>query len=204
MSIQDKTNDKALDPWDIGFGVVILVSALLAIFVWFPNDIRSGFFYVNAIGRTEPGDAFFPIILSTTLVILSGIQLYISLFHRSPYASTEPTPAISKNNFKFLFTFGVICILGLSIMYSLGPVTVWTLREFGLIDAEYRHLTDTAPFKYLGYVVGGFIMTVTLIAWTEGHVRRPAVLTVLTVLFVAIIIFDKFLTNVLLPPNAEF
>lgn len=204
MSIQDKTNDKALDPWDIGFGVVIFVGALLAIFVWFPNDIRSGFFYVNAIGRTEPGDAFFPIILASTLAILSGIQLYISLFHRSPNASTEPTPAITKSNFKFLLTFGAICILGLSIMYSLGPVTVWVMREFGLIDAEYRHLTDTAPFKYLGYVVGGFLMTMTLITWTEGHVRRPAVISVLTVLFVAIIIFDKLLTNVLLPPNAEF
>ncbi len=204
MSVQDKINDKALDPWDIGFGVVIFAGALLAIFVWFPNDIRSGFFYVNAIGRTEPGDAFFPIILATTLAILSGIQLYISLFLRSSTASTEPTPALTMSNFKFLLAFGAICIVGLSIMYSLGPVTVWAMREFGFIELEYRNLTDTAPYKYLGYVVGGFLMTVTLIAWTEGRVRRPAVISVLTVLVVAIIIFDKLLTNVLLPPNAEF
>lgn len=204
MSVQDNINDKALDPWDIGFGVVIFIGALLAIFVWFPNDIRSGFFYVNAIGKTEPGDAFFPIILATTLAILSGIQLYISLFHKSSSASSEPCPAITVSNFKFLLTFGAICVLGLSIMYSLGPVTVWVMREFSLIDAEYRNLTDTAPFKYIGYVVGGFLMTVTLIAWTEGRVRKPAVISVLTVLVVAIIIFDKLLTNVLLPPNAEF
>ena len=65
-------------------------------------------------------------------------------------------------------------------------------------------MTDTAPYKYLGYVTGGFLMTTTLIVWTEGKLRRVSVVSVLIVLAVSIIILDKLLTNVLLPPNADF
>ena len=47
-------------------------------------------------------------------------------------------------------------------------------------------------------------MSLTLIGWTEGRLRRSAVIAVISVLVVAIVVFDGLLTNVLLPPNAEF
>ncbi len=47
----------ARDPWNIGFGAVVLVSALLALTVWFPNDIKGGFIDLNQVGKPEPGDA---------------------------------------------------------------------------------------------------------------------------------------------------
>jgi len=89
-------------------------------------------------------------------------------------------------------------------MYGLGPLTVAVLNSVGLLDADYRQLTDTAPYKYIGYVVGGFLMTITLIAWTEGRIRRQSVIAVVLTLIVAIIIFDVVLKNVLLPPNADY
>ena len=78
------------------------------------------------------------------------------------------------------------------------------MREMGWTDAQYRHLTDTPPYKYIGYVTGGLVMSLTLIGWTEGRLRRSAVIAVISVLVVAIVVFDGLLTNVLLPPNAEF
>lgn len=188
------------DPWDLGFGAVVLAAALLALFVWFPADIRGGFYHVNAIGKTEPGDAFFPVLLAVTLAVLSGVQLLLSLLRGAPATGGR----LTARNLRFLATFVAICGLGLLIMYALGPVTVWLLRELGLLDAQYRNLTDTAPYKYLGYLAGGFLMTLALIAWTEGRIRLVAVITVLAVQAVAILIFDGLLTNVLLPPNAEF
>ena len=205
MLSNDTSKNGAPDPWDIGFGVVVLLGSLLALFVWFPADIPTGFFFTNAIGREEPGDAFFPIMLAVLLAILAVIQLVLALL--SPKPANEdggPSPTLTISNFKFLFIFILISLIGYAIMYWLGPLTVSLLNSVGLLDANYRQLTDTAPYKYIGYVVGGFLMTITLIAWTEGRIRRQSVIAVVLTLIVAIIIFDVVLKNVLLPPNADY
>lgn len=194
----------APNPWDIGFGVIVLAGALLSLFVWFPADIPTGFFFTNAIGREEPGDAFFPIILATLLSILSAIQLVSALFKNRTEDLPSAPAVLTLQNLRFLLIFAFIMFAGLSVMYWLGPMTVSLLKALGIIDADYRQLTDTAPYKYLGYVVGGFLMTIILIAWTEGQIRPRSILAVLITLTVAIIIFDVVLKNVLLPPNADF
>ena len=204
MNASENQKRAALDPWDIGFGAVVFVASILAIFVWFPNDMRGGFFHINAIGNTEPGDAFFPSLLAATLALLSGLQLILSTLRGSPAVSPGAQGNLTADNIKFLMVFIGICVTGLLIMYTLGPGTAWVMRALGLIDLEYRYLTDTAPYKYLGYVTGGFLMTTTLIVWTEGKLRRVSIVSVLVVLAVSIIILDKLLTNVLLPPNADF
>ncbi|MBO6520238.1 MAG: hypothetical protein JJ900_05025 [Rhodospirillales bacterium] len=204
MDAKRPTTAKAPDPWDIGFGVIVLAVSLLAIFVWFPADIKGGFFNTTPFGKIEPGDAFFPVLLAAALAVLSAIQLTISFIKGSPAPSAGSEGRLTRSNFRFLFIFFSICMAGLGIMFVLGPGIVWLMRELGLTDATYRHLTDTAPYKYIGYVVGGFLMTVTLITWTEGRVRPAGIVAVLSVLVVAIVVFDVLLTNVLLPPNAEF
>ncbi|MEX0694453.1 MAG: hypothetical protein WD075_08430 [Rhodospirillales bacterium] len=204
MNASENHKRAALDPWDIGFGAVVFAGSILAIFVWFPNDMRGGFFHINATGQTEPGDAFFPTLLAATLALLSALQLILSITRGSPPVSAGAQGNLTVSNIKFLTIFTGICIAGLLIMYTLGPGTAWVMRELGLIDLEYRYLTDTTPYKYLGYVTGGFLMTTTLIIWTEGKLRRVSVFTVLMVITVSILIFDMLLTNVLLPPNADF
>lgn len=199
-----RSKRSALDPWDIGFGVVVFVGALLALFVWFPADIPTGFFFVNAIGREEPGDAFFPIILALLLLVLSVLHL-VQSFYRSRQGNNAPaTGELTSDNFKFLFIFIALMTVSLAIMYWLGPLTVAVLNSVGWLESSYRALTDTAPYKFIGYVVGGFVMTITLIAWTEGRIRWVAVVSVLITLTVAILIFDLLLKNVLLPPNADY
>ncbi len=195
---------KAPDPWDIGFGVLVLAGALLAIFVWFPADIKGGFFNTTPLGRIEPGDAFFPVLLAATLAVLSILQVTVSLLRGSPTPSKGSLGRLTPANIRFLIIFTAICAGGLAIMFVLGPAVVWGMRELGLTEAEYRHLTDTAPYKYIGFIVGGFLMTVTLIGWTEGRLRPAGIIAVVAVLVVAIVVFDVLLTNVLLPPNAEY
>ncbi len=193
----------APNPWDIGFGAIVLCLAVLALFVWFPNDINGGFMQVSAIGRDEPGDAFFPIILGVLLGGLGALQLGLSLLGRSLRTDDE-NPIIHCDNLVFLAKFLAIVGVGLFCMYWMGPLTVSALNALGVLDGTYRQLIDTAPYKYIGYVVGGFGMTAAIIIWTEGEVRRVALMTVALVLLVSILIFDIALTNVLLPPNGEF
>lgn len=90
------------DPWDIGFGVVILAGSLISLFVWFPADIPTGFFFTNAIGREEPGDAFFPIILAVLLLVLSVIQLIMAFLGKLPASSPDVQAELTVENLRFL------------------------------------------------------------------------------------------------------
>ncbi|MEM8624594.1 MAG: hypothetical protein AAGG47_13850 [Pseudomonadota bacterium] len=187
--------------WDIGFGAVVLVGALLALFVWFPNDIQTGFIFTNAIGRVEPGDAFFPVLLGIALAALGAVQIIVALtLLRLADAPRQLTGA----NLRFLSELLGIVLAGLAVMYWLGPVVVTAMNGLGLLEGGYRLYTDTAPYKYLGFVTGGLGTTLALIWRTEGRLRRASVLSVVLVLLVSILIFDILLKNVLLPPNAEF
>jgi hypothetical protein len=194
----------APDLWDIGFGAVVFSGALLALLVWFPADIPTGFFHTNAIGREEPGDAFFPIILAIGLLILSAIQLSFALARLRSGNAAPATGEITTANFRFLGAFILIMGCGLAVMYWLGPITVAALNHIGWLNATYREVSDDAPYKYIGYVVGGFTTTIALIAWTEGRIRIAHIAAVLITLLVAILIIDVLLKNVLLPPNADF
>ena len=192
------------DPWSIGFGAVTLTASLLTLVVWIPNDIVGGFIDTGLTGKPEPGDAFFPMLLAGTLLILSAVQLLSAAMNRAVRDADSGIGKISPENLKFLFVFYAIVLGGLTVMYWLGPLTVKALRITGVIDLTYRQLVDTPPYKYLGYLVGGFLMTVGLIFRAEGKLRRRAILAVVIVLTLSVLIFDVLLNNVQLPPNADF
>lgn len=190
--------------WDVGFGVIVLVGAVLALTLWFPNDIRTGFLFVNAIGREEPGDAFFPILLATTLAALGALQILLSLRASPSDRPAGRRPRLTGSNIAFLAGLLAIVAGGLTIMHWLGPLVVAAMGALEVLEGPYRNHSDTVPYKYLGYVVGGFCIAIGLIRLTEGSVRRAAVVATAAVLIASILIFDVFLQNVLLPPNGEF
>ncbi|MHA1165518.1 MAG: hypothetical protein ACTSP0_08060 [Alphaproteobacteria bacterium] len=197
-------NNVAPDPWDIGFGAALFTLALLALLVWFPNDIKGGFVETNFVGKTEPGDAFFPVLLAGTILVLSGFHLLRGLFSRRASASAARSGRLTRENFIFLALFHLIVITGLAMMYWLGPLTVSLANLAGITDLAYRQLVDTVPYKYVGYVAGAFVMTASLITWTEGGLRRRSLFTILLVIAGSILVFDVLLTNVQLPPNADY
>lgn len=186
--------------WDIGFGLLTMALSLLALFVWFPNDIVGGFIEVSAIGRTVPGDAFFPVILAVGIFLLGALQAVLAT---SRAMAGRPTPArtLTFSNVRFVAALVAIVLGGLTLMVWLGPLTVDALNTVEVLEGSYRNFSDTAPYKYIGFVVGGFSMTVALIVFTEGRLRRASVVAIITVLAGAILIFDILLKNVLLPPN---
>ncbi len=201
MTLTTKNQRPARDPWNVGFGAVVSIAALITLLIWIPNDIKGGFIEINQIGKPEPGDAFFPIILASLVLVLSTGQLVGAVFSSKPQ---EASGKLTAHNLKFLFLFYTIVLAGLTVMYWLGPLVVDALRSTGVIDNTYRQLVDTAPYKYLGYVTGGFLMTTGLIAWAEGSIRPQAVLTVAIVIGTLIFVLDILLYNIQIPPNADF
>lgn len=191
----------ALDPWNIGFGAIALVLALASLLLWFPNDIGSGFLVSNRAGIREPGDAFFPVLLAWTLLLLSVVQLSGALTEKFRQATGGK---LTWANLRFLVLLYAIIFAALALMYWLGPVVTGALRHAGIIDQTYRELVDTAPYKYIGYLAGGFLMTLGLISWAEGKLRLRTLLTVVLVLASLVLIFDVSLRNVPLPPNLDY
>ena len=194
----------APDPWDTGFGAALFVLALLALLVWFPNDITGGFVETNFVGKIEPGDAFFPVLLAGTILVLSGFHFLRAMFSRGARDSAARSGRLTRENLRFLVLFHIIVIAGLAVMYWLGPLTVSLANLAGITDLSYRQLVDTVPYKYVGYVAGGFLMTASLITWTEGGLQRRSLFTVLAVIAASILVFDVLLNNVQLPPNADY
>lgn len=201
MTLTAKNQRPARDPWNVGFGAVASIAAFITLLIWIPNDIKGGFIEINQIGKPEPGDAFFPIILASLMLVLSTGQLVGAVLSSKPQ---EASGKLTAHNLKFLFLFYTIVLAGLTVMYWLGPLIVDALRLAGVIDSTYRQLADTAPYKYLGYVAGGFLMTTGLIAWAEGAIRPQAVLTVAIVIGTLILVLDILLYNIQIPPNADF
>lgn len=191
----------ARDPWDIGFGVVVLAFSLISLLVWFPNDIRGGFIVTNQVGKPEPGDAFFPVLLAGLMGTLAACQILFAVFR--PRAEAQGS-RITADNIRFLAGFCLTVAVGLAIMYWLGPLAVAALNDLGVMDKTYKQLTDAYPYKLIGYVVGGFVMTLALIARAEGRIRPIGVVTVILVIAALIFILDILLYNIQLPPNADY
>lgn len=195
----------APDAWDIAFGAGVLAASVAALLWWFPSDIRGGFIEVGTGGRREPGDAFFPVLLAATMLVLSVVHLVAALLGKATKPGEEADAGrLTWANLHFLAVFHAVVLGGLAVVYWLGPVIVYFLGALGALDASYRHLVDTVPYKYLGYVAGGFGMTVALAAWAEGGLTRRAIVAVAIVITASVLIFDVFLTNVPLPPNADY
>ena len=186
--------------WELGIGLFGLLFAAIVVLIWVPHDIKGAFLETTRAGKPDPGDAFFPVLLGIMIGVISLLQI-LSAFLRSQedrdpshYARLRPV------NMRFLAIFTSILAVSIGVLFWTGPLFVW-IFETGV---TYRQMVDTAPYKYIGLSLGGFLMTFTFIAWAEGRLRwRSAVVSVALIAFL-ILIFDGLLDNIQLPPNADF
>lgn len=177
---------------DLVLSIIVLILALLFLFVWVPMDIESGIFE-TVRGRTEIGDAFAPV-MAGVLLLLGAVLLYVE---------ARRSPGLTRFELSS-FYYIIALIAGYAIVtiitrYS-GPLAV-TL--FGTEDETYRNLRDTAPWKYIGFSLGGFVLVFGLISVIE---RKPTLLSALIAVGAVsalIAIYDLPFDSLLLPPNGD-
>jgi len=178
---------------DLVLGVAIMAFAGLIGFVWIPLDIETGIFE-KVRRRTEIGDAFAPA-LAAGLLALGGLLLLVESLR------TRSLVRLSLNS--LTYTAG---LLGLFVIFTLlltwiGPIAVVLFAEQA---AEYRLLRNTAPWKYLGFVVGGTFLVAALISFMEHRLRWQSVLLGVLATIALILVYDLPFDNLLLPPNGDF
>jgi hypothetical protein len=173
-------------------GAVVVALALIALFAWVPNDTVSGFVEAKR-GRLTIGDAMAPG-LAFGLMALSGLILLLE-------ARRADLPGVlEQRTFAFLLVALFACAISFGIMIWAGPLAVALLGDE---SDTYRNLRDTAPWKHIGFMLGGTALVTTLIALVEKRVTIQAVLIGLAATLALIGVFDLAFDNLLLPPNGD-
>ena len=174
---------------DAALGALVLAFGLFIVFVWAPLDSETGI-AEKIRGRWAVGDALAPVVAGA-LLIASGAGLLAGALR------TATPAALGLHNLGFLAA--VIGCVGasLAVMWLAGPVAA------ALTVGDYRPLRDEAPWKYLGFVLGGGFMIFSLIALVERRLSLARLVLALAVALALALIFDLPFEDILLPPNGD-
>ena len=85
-----------------------------------------------------------------------------------------------------------------------GPIAVDLVNVVGGDLGTYRLLKAAFPYKYLGFLVGGFVMVFGFIRVVENRFSPSAALLSVLAVLVLILLYDVPFDNILLPPNGDF
>ena len=75
--------------------------------------------------------------------------------------------------------------------------------EGPVLVEEYRLLRASAPWKWVGFVLGGTVVVTGLISAIERRLSLRALLIGIAVTVALIVLFDLPFDDLLLPPNGE-
>ncbi len=202
--------------WTIGLGLVFLVLALLALFVWIPLDVETGAVEIFRRERNI-GDAMLPMALAivaigVSLAMMAGAWRDLKRKAAPPSgpeetglgASASTSGELTRDNGLFLLALLVVLSVSLGLMYALGPFALSLANLAGAETASYRELRATAPWKFIGYGVGGTLLVVTLISFVEQHFRWRTLAIAVAAVAVIAFLYDGPFDNLLLPPNGDY
>lgn len=176
-------------------GAATVAFAILVIFVWIPLDTQTGL--VEKVRRQITiGDALAPTIAAGFLV-LGGLMLILS------ERQDENQPRLAKQDILFGLATLFLIVTAVLIMRYAGPIVVWLWNALTGDAFEYRLLRDTAPWKYIGFVLGGTFMITGLVSLVEGYLRPRTILIALISVAVMATIYDLPFDDLLLPPNGD-
>lgn len=178
---------------DLCIATLNVVFALAVLFVWIPRDIDTG--VIDEWRRTvRIGDAMMPTFAAIGMLI-SGFVIAVRTLWR------DERNECRQMEFGFVLAMALILFLSLLLMMKTGPVLVNILLGEG---ASYSSLRASAPWKYLGFFVGGTSLVFCCISLSYRAVRwRYALIAFLSTLLIAAL-YDLPFDNLILPPNGDF
>lgn len=177
--------DGVIGPLAIGFAAITLS-------VWIPSDIDTGI--IDVWRRSvRIGDAMVPVISAGGVLVCGAVILLRAVLSPTgvPFARIDPRFAILGT--------GAIG-LSLAVMMLAGPALVWVWTGGTL---PYRMFIDTPVIKHVGFVLGGGLLTASLIAmayhrmdWRHWAIGFSAAL-------ILALMYDLPFDSLLLPPNGD-
>lgn len=185
------------DLWTLGLASIFAVLALVTLGAWIPADIESGIVETHR-RRTIIGDAMAPTAAAVGMLV-SAFLLGCLEFLRPRTKSTAP----DRGTATFIVRLAVPVCAGLVLMVHTGSLAVDAVNALGGDVGSYRLLRDTAPWKYLGYLVGGSVMIGGAIAVVERRFSKTAAATAAGATVALMLLYDLPFEDLLLPPNGD-
>lgn len=185
---------------EIWIAAIFLVLALLAVFLWVPFDTETEPIY-SFRRQTYIGDSMLPMVAGVGIAICAAIHL-LSSFRRKP--DNEFDAPFDTLTGVFFTLFFAIVVVSLAVMYWAGPVALALFGPAGDEPLTYRQMRSTLPWKYVGFVTGGFLLVFGVTSLIEGRMSLKRALTSLLAVIILILIFDVPFKTILLPPNGDF
>lgn len=187
MSIRFKSN--------LLLGCLCVGFACLLLFVWIPLDTNTG--WIEEVRRQVTiGDAMAPSVAA--LFLLLGGAILVLTERNAP-----DQPTLTAGNLRFIGSVLLILFVSLLVMRFAGPWAVEISNALTGEALEYRLLRDTAPWKYIGYFLGGILLISGLIALIEGHLTARTLLISILAVLILIAVYDLPFDDLLLPPNGD-
>ena len=103
----------------------------------------------------------------------------------------------------FLAFFAIVAT-SFALMFWAGPAALALFGPAGDEAVTYRRMRSTVPWKYIGFVLGGFVLVFGITSLIEGRMRLKRALSSILAVIVLILIFDVPFDTILLPPNGDF
>jgi uncharacterized membrane protein YidH (DUF202 family) len=188
--------DRKTELW---IALVCLVAGLIAAILWVPFDSETPPIY-DFRRQTYIGDAMLPMVAAAGIAICAAVHLILN-WRRKPTDTEPPFDKLTGGFFLILFA---IIISAFLVMYWAGPVALALFGPSGEEAVTYRQMRSTAPWKYLGFVLGGFILVFGITTLLEGQMKWKRAVSSLIAIIVLIVIFDVPFDTILLPPNGDF
>jgi hypothetical protein len=193
--IQAEVDVANLPRSNLVLGLLTLAFAVLLLVVWIPMDTQTGL--MEKVRRQVViGDALAPTVAALFLILGGGLLAVVE-------RNAENQPRMSLRGLGFTAILMAIVFFGLLVMRHAGPLSVWIVNAVQGGELEYRLLRDTAPWKYIGFFLGGTFLISGVISLVEGRVTGRTVLVAILAVVVMIFIYDVPFDDLLLPPNGD-
>lgn len=177
------------DRANVLLGLLACAGALAVALIWVPLDSGTGL--IEKVRRQVTiGDALAPT-LAAGFILLGGLLV---LF----FEPAENARRLTLKHVQFLSAFLLVVFVSFMIMRWSGPAIGAFILEDG-----YRPMRDTAPWKYMGFVLGGVVLIAGLIALVEGRVSLRGVFIGFIATVALIVVYDLPFDDLLLPPNGD-
>ncbi|MCB1389961.1 MAG: hypothetical protein KDK12_12600 [Rhodobacteraceae bacterium] len=168
--------------------LVVAGFALVLLFLWVPYDIQTGI-VEHVRRRTAIGDALAPTVAAIVL-LLGALVLF---FERR----REATSGLSAESLRFILSVIAIGAVSFALMRWAGPGVA------ALAGLEYRPLRVSVPWKYIGFVAGGWVLVFGLVTLVERRASLRGALTAALMVALLIAVYDLPFEDLLLPPNGD-
>ncbi len=186
------------DPWSTGIGLGAAAAALAALVLWIPNDTETGL--VETFRRsTVIGDALAP---SAVAILLAALGLWMAAAGRLGRAAPI-APGIDRASLDFLGRLAAVLAAGFALLAWTGPAAVGAVNALGGEIGSYRMLLDTPPYKYLGFLLGGFVLAFGSMVVVAGRPRRRDAVAAAAAVAALAALVDLPFEDLLLPPNGD-